>query len=348
MYRPDEPHALVLSGLPPEAGLEQAVRWAVAHAALAPSEHNSQPWSFRVRLSGGTAQLDLLLDPGRRLPVVDPTLREAVLACGAALLNLRLALAGAQLPATVTPCPDPARPDLLARVQVDGRTDDAESPDGAALRRAIALRGTHRGPFEATDLPADLVARVQAEAVREGALAVVVPAAAREALLQLTCEAERTLWTDGSFRREAASWFRDNAADQRDGVPGYAYGMGALRSWLQPTLERSAGRAPWSFEDLARAGRDAPVLVVVGARNDGRPATLAAGSGMQRLLLRARAERAGASYLNGGLHVPALRAQLGVLIGMPAPQVVLRLGYGDLVRPTPRRGVADLLQVERG
>lgn len=345
MYRTDEPHDVVRRSLPPEAGLEQALGWAVAHAALAPSEHNSQPWAFRARLHGDSATLDLLLDESRLLPVVDPDQREAVLACGAALLNVRLALAGAGLGVVVVSCPDPERPELLARLSVGGETVERDL-DGP-LRLAIPLRGTHRGPFEPTDVPGDVVDTLVAEAAQEGAFVALAEGEVHDAVVRLTFEAEESLWSDPSFRREAASWSRSNATGQHDGVPGYATGQGAIRSWLQPTLAVTTGRPAWSLEAMVEAGYDAPVLLVVGSPDDSRPAVLRAGQAMQRLLLRARAEKLAASYLNGTLHVPRLRKEVGGLLEVPAPQVVVRLGYGELVRPTPRRGVAEVLQVER-
>lgn len=345
MTRADEPHQVVHRGLAPEATISEALVWAVAHAALAPSEHNSQPWRFTAQVhDDDTATLSLLLDESRRLPVVDPTQREAVLACGAALLNLRLALAGAGYGSHVHLCPDPDRPELLARLLIEGppiaRDIDAD------LRLAVALRGTHRGPFEGTDVPSSQVNRLVAEAAREGAFVTVLDEPGRDVLVRLDLEAEQQLWADGGFRREAAQWARRNDTGQHDGVPGYAYGIGAVRSWLQPTLLRGGGRT-MAPEELEAAGRDAAVVLVVGSPDDSTPAVLRAGQAMQRLLLRARAEHLAASYLNGPLHVTELRGQLGGILDMPAPQVVVRLGYGELVRPTPRRGVNEVLAMNR-
>lgn len=346
MTRADEPHQVVHRGLAPDARISEVLVWAVAHAALAPSEHNSQPWRFTAQVhDDDTATLSLLLDESRRLPVVDPTQREAVLACGAALLNLRLALTGAGYGSKVHLCPDPDLPELLARLLIEGRPLGGDLD--AELRLAVALRGTHRGPFERSDVPSEVVDHLVAEAAREGAFVTVLDVTARDVLVRLDLEAEQQLWTDGEFRREAAQWARRNDTGQHDGVPGYAYGIGAVRSWLRPTLLRGGAARTMAPEELEAAGRDAAVVLVVGSPDDSTPAVLRAGQAMQRLLLRARAQHLAASYLNGPLHVPELRDQLGSVLGMPAPQVVVRLGYGELVRPTPRRGVNEVLVVNR-
>jgi hypothetical protein len=59
-------------------------------ACRAPSLHNSQPWRFRV----GPDVIELWTDPERAMPAADPDGREQRMACGAALLTLRLALRG--------------------------------------------------------------------------------------------------------------------------------------------------------------------------------------------------------------------------------------------------------------
>ena len=73
-------------------------------AVRAPSLHNTQPWRFRLR----DGAIEVLVDPARRLPATDPSGWGARIACGAALFNLRLALAVAGTPATVRLRPYPA------------------------------------------------------------------------------------------------------------------------------------------------------------------------------------------------------------------------------------------------
>jgi hypothetical protein len=73
---------------PTTGSTEEQIRFLLGYAILAPSSHNTQPWTFRI----GESHVDLFADRSRGLPVVDRDDRELTISCGAALYNLRLAL----------------------------------------------------------------------------------------------------------------------------------------------------------------------------------------------------------------------------------------------------------------
>lgn len=62
-------------------------RFLVRYAILAPSTHNTLPWSFRIVGNG----IDVFADRSRWLRVADPDQRELLLSVGCALENLVIA-----------------------------------------------------------------------------------------------------------------------------------------------------------------------------------------------------------------------------------------------------------------
>jgi nitroreductase len=102
------------SRLPPLAGVEAKLRFALQYAVLAPSSHNSQPWHFIV--DGDSVML--CADRTRALPVVDPFDRELIISCGAVLFNLRVALQRFGLGYSIRLFPVEVDPDVLAHVRV--------------------------------------------------------------------------------------------------------------------------------------------------------------------------------------------------------------------------------------
>src|SRR6516164_10682059 len=88
------------------------VRFVVRYAVLAPSSHNTQPWRFIINGD----ELLVCADRTRGLPNIDPYDRELIISCGAALFNLRVALAYFRVPVEITTFPQSSDPDIVARV----------------------------------------------------------------------------------------------------------------------------------------------------------------------------------------------------------------------------------------
>jgi len=86
------------------------------------------------------------------------------------------------------------------------------------------------------------------------------------------------------------------------------------------------------------------MLIVLGTNDDKPGDWVAGGQALARVLLRARVEDVWASFLNQPIEIPDLRAKLKALSGHTSfPQAILRLGFGENVKPTPRREVEEVL-----
>jgi hypothetical protein len=314
------------------------------YAVLAPSSHNTQPWLFTV----GDDGVELHADRTRALAVVDPEDRELTISCGAALLNLRLALRRFGYEEMVTPLPDGASGDLLARTTV--RPNWVPSAEERALFAAIPERHTSRRPFAARDVPPVLLAALEGEADDEGAwLHVVTDPEAKRDLAELIAGAEKMLWDDRRYRRELTTWTHPRRSRRGDGIPGYAQGLADLHTFLAPFADPAARETgevgsslPTSDAEVAPDG--GPALVVLGTDEDAPHAWLAAGQALERVLLRAQVDGVSASFLNQPIEVVELRPKLREQLQRRGhPQLILRLGYGPESRPTPRRLLHEVL-----
>lgn len=323
--------------------LDDALRHLVGRARLAPSGHNTQPWRFRIV---GRA-LELHADTSRSLPLSDPQGRERTIACGAALLHVRLAAAELGRVAVVELLPDRGDPGLLARVLL--ADERRATPDELRLAEAMAQRHTHRGVFPPWPVEEELLCELVHAASVERAW-LHVSSGDRAGIAALVAEADRRQGADPALRRERAAWLRSNHSRRTDGVPmrafdaGPGFGLGDLASWLGPLWERAFDRGKGRAAADARAVREAPALVVLGTDRDDPRAWLAAGQALGRVLLTACARGVCGSFLNAPIQVPRLREQLTRSLGRQGfPQVMLRLGYGRTPAVAPRRSLEDLL-----
>jgi Putative TM nitroreductase len=321
------------------SNLRQTLKYAIRFAILAPSGHNTQPWLFRVKDYG----IEVLADRTRALPVVDPQDRALVISCGAAIYHLRLALSHYGLAYEVKLLPDIHEPDLLAEFVITGKREPSD--DEATLFAAIPKRRTNRMPFESQPVPSHIQSDLLADVTSEGCwLHLVSTEASRLAISELVAEGDRVQAADPNFRHELAAWIHPNRSSTLDGMPGYSHGVGDLLSNLGPFMVRTFDWGNGQAAKDRQLAVGSPLLVVIGSATDTPLDWLLTGQGLGHMLLRATAANVAASFLNQPIEVESLRPRLSKLIGFGGfPQLLLRLGYGHEVRPTPRRLIQDVI-----
>lgn len=314
----------------------------VLHAAsLAPSVHNSQPWRFRVLPD----QIALHADLERSLPATDPEHRELRLSCGAALLNLRLALQGHGVRPLVTLLPHGYRAAVsgsgaLAVVRYGGNV--RQSRELTQLLQAVRTRRTNRRPFIDAPVPtAHRIALMRAAESERGWLYVLSDREKRASVRYLVVSAHREQMADPRFVAELAAWTGREGAHW-DGVPVTAGGPQPEPQDEWVIRDFTAGRGGRRV-----AGKDfepEPLLVVLCSFHEGALAELQGGQALQQVLLTATTLGLSVSFLSQPIEVPHIRTKLRRALGTTLePQTILRIGFGAPVQATPRRPVADLL-----
>src|SRR3954447_4601879 len=146
-----------LAGSPAEK-----LQFLIRYAVLAPSGRNTQPWRFEVH----DDVVDLYREADRSLPVADPMHRELIMSCGAALLNLRVAIQHFGYCSEIELFPDRKKPLLLARTRLAGSLH--WKPEDS-LFDAIPRRHSNRTQFDEQDISQRIINRLEAAAAFEGA-----------------------------------------------------------------------------------------------------------------------------------------------------------------------------------
>jgi nitroreductase len=284
-------------------------------AVHAPSMHNTQPWRFEVQ----GPVVDVLLDDERTLPLEDVSGRGGHLGIGAAAFNIRVAAAVLGHETLVATHPDPARPEIKARIYLAAR--GTPPPDLSSLYGEVSQRHTYRGPLLDHPIHPSVRRELDEAARTEGAELHWLDRTAVSGLEVLLRQADAEDLYDEDRRQEREVWIGGDRA--AEGVPERALGPQPVRQSFVRDL--SAG-----FDSTHRSQavyETAPAIVVLSTHDEDVDAWIRAGLALQRVLLVATSYDLVGSFLDQLLERPEPRAQVRGLIGGRWPQVVLRIGY---------------------
>ncbi|WP_328325661.1 nitroreductase family protein [Kribbella sp. NBC_00382] len=299
-------------------------------AVAAPSMHNTQPWRFEVN---GPA-IDIYLDGSRALPAEDPTGRAMRIAAGAATFNLRCAAASLGYNSWFGLVPDPAEPELVARIVLEPTgTPDHQLTE---LFHEIPRRHTSREPVRPVKIPTDALIALTQAARTENADLTWLPADEVHEVLRLLIDTDLREIGDWHRRAERAHWVGGIRAT--DGVPSSVLGP---RSAAYPAPVRDLGTRPTDQTRARATFETEPALAVLFTTGDSKTDQLAAGLALQRTLLVATREGLKAAFLNQPLEFDDLRRKVQRITGKPGfAHMVIRFGHSTVQDTTPRRPVS--------
>jgi nitroreductase len=319
------------------ATLEKLISAAVA----APSIHNTQPWRFHLDTDTDTLQVRAATE--RALRHADPLARALHLSVGAALFNLRVAVAHFGWDPVLRLLPDPAKPELLGSVRLAGPLPTSTRHHRKDLYDVLWRRHSSRLPFSGSPVPAELLTELTEAAHAEGAQLAVPDAAETARLLELTAEGERLTTGDRRRSAESRSWIRERAAD---GLPGRVLGPQDATGRV-PVRDFSALRP--EHHRRAVAFERHPIVVVLSTGHDRRADWLRAGQALEHILLVSTAHGVRTSLLHQALEWDDLRWLLRDPRGpLGHVQMLIRLGYGPEGPVTPRRSAAEVTRMPAG
>lgn len=319
----------------------QVTAYVVGAAVWAPSVHNTQPWWFAAE---GT-EIALYADSGRQLNVADPSGREMMVSCGAALFTAKLALRSLGYVVESRVLPDRADPLLVARLRWRRRA----APAGFELRlfSQVTRRRTHRGGFEPQPLMPGLLEALRQGAARDGAALRVARDDGSVAALAAVVEmAERIQRCDSGYARELSVWAPPPGSRRLDGVSPSSYPARPERTNPDfPGRDFARGHG-WGLpaSSPAAATRFTGVACLLTTPTDTPADWVNAGHALQRLLLTSASYGAAAALNSQPVEVGWLRDIIRVQLGDGSyPQLVLRLGTVIQSAISMRRPLSSVL-----
>lgn len=320
-------------------GRRDQIEFLLRYAVLAPSTHNSQPWSFRIEPEG----VAVFADQSRALPVADSQQRELFMSLGAAIANLRVAAAHFGFQSTLAFSGRPAEEESSAFVSLTATS----APDKrlASLFGAIRHRRTNRQPFSTEPIEPDALAPIL-DCVDEFADTFsVVFNQDQTRMADLIAFADKSQMQDHRYRAELSHWTHSQAEAANDGLVAESIGFPRAVAGAAPFILRHVDLGPLQAHQDHDLAASAACLIVVSAFND-RTSLIMAGEALELLLLTITRFGLQYSFLNAPVQISILRDRVATVTSASRPpQLILRLGPGQqIVHPTPRRPIDEVVQ----
>ncbi len=315
--------------LPKGVDLRELVRF----ATLAANGHNTQPWKFRIGLSG----VDILPDFTRRTGVVDPDDHHLFVSLGCALENLSLCAAARGLRSIVRYDPNDG-----GKISVAFESAPQEESD---LFDAIPHRQSTRSEYDGSPVSStDIEKLAGASRVSGVDVVVLIEKKQIEQVLELVVAGNSAQMADAAFVRELKKWIRFNprqALETGDGLFAGASGNPIMPTWLGGRIFDLFFRASAENDKYTRSIRSSSGVVVFLADKADKDYWVRVGRSCQRFALQATALGLKYAFINQPVEVADLRPQLARLVGMPErrPDILMRFGYGHTLPFSLRRPV---------
>jgi len=306
------------------------------HARLAPSVHNTQPWSWHVH----GRRVDLYADFRRQLVHADPQRRDLMISCGAALHHFEVAARALGWRPRVRRAPRQSEERLVASVLL---SPGAAPEDGDSLLEAIAQRRTDRRRLSPWPLPPERLAALAAAGAAWGAQVVPVPRNLRTTALALTRRADEVQQRSSGYVGELNSW---TAYWADEGVP-----VSHIPRQADVTSSDVLSRRfrHGVLDDPPVSSQDpADDLLVVCTSSDDTLSRIRAGEALSAVWLRATRDGISLVPLSQAVEVPETRRVLQeeLLGDTSVGQLLLRVGRAPEGRKplpaTPRRELEDI------
>jgi hypothetical protein len=339
----------------PGAGEADPRRFALAHAILAPNPHNRQPWLIDLF---GQDELLFSADLERLLPATDPYDRQITLGCGAflELFDLACRANGQRAEIALWPEGEPQpRLDRRAIAHVKLYEEATRKDD---LFDQILNRRTNRALYEDRAIAEALLTELAARALPQPSPLRIDWTRGGDALNALRALAwngfDRECSTPVAYQEsvDLMRIGREEIATHRDGIVlegpmvEFAKAVGLLN---RETLADLGNRFTRDGIDAWRPlAEQAPAYAWITSNDNSRTTQIGAGRAYARFNLAATAAGLAmhpwSQTLQEYPEMADLYAEAERLTGArngETVQMLVRVGYGPAVAPSPRRGLSE-------
>lgn len=194
---------------------------------LAPSTHNTQPWSLQLT----STSIVVLPNLERAIPVADPDNRYLYISCGTLIANMLAALEALKIKYSYDQNQSDKNFNAIITINLPKKLklDPANT-----MINALLVRQNYRGFFLATSASVPFLPNLYNK--KDIKLKVTEDRADINELARLTANGLQTAYSNPEFRREISVYINPNNSKRKIGLHGYSLRMTLLQSQIIPRL----------------------------------------------------------------------------------------------------------------
>jgi hypothetical protein len=328
------------SDFPSEGTLFDKLKFLLKYGVLAPSGPNTQPWKLSIRGN----EVSIIADFARSLPNVDPNDRTLYISQGCLLANILIAAEHFGLEYTVKCLPDGLSGERTSVVQFSDISENVTEHKLPDLFGEITRRHTNRKRYDDKSIEdqklKELKSRVDSEGFR---LDIITDEEGKNKMADLLGRAHKIQLGNKAFRKELASWVRPNTSDALDGLPGYSFGYSDFESFFGSfifgafDMSDSRARIETSFMKAS------PAVAILSTESDDKLTWIKTGVLFEVLFLTATRLNVMFDLFSQPIGIPELRHEIAQILNVRYPQILIRMGFAEVAKHTPRRPVEEVL-----
>ncbi len=303
-------------------------------ACRAASNHNTQPWQFRISAD----EIEIRPDFSRRCPALDPQDHHLWVSLGCAAENIMLAATDQGLNPAIS----------TENHSICIRLSEGAIQSASGLSRAIAHRQSTRCEYDRHPIPEAWLQTLRETARGDGVEALILQTGAqRDAVEALILEASDSQFEQAALKKELLHWLRFNEAEARasgDGLYSACSGNPTLPSWLGRLAFERFYTADSARSVLHRQLQSASGLILLHAERHDWRQWIASGRCAQRLALQLTALGLKMAFVNQPIEVATSRRKLAAALSLDGrhPEMLLRFGFANPMPTSYRRSLPEV------
>lgn len=314
---------------------EEKLRFLLNFAVLAPSSHNSQPWSFVIKDNS------ILISPEqkRRLSESDKNDRQLYISLGCAVENIIIAADYYGYKTSI----DYQQP---IKITFFSKKRNIKEKINKNIN-SILNRIMNRNKYNNTSLPIDFLEKIKLLSNSNLSICIIEDTSKKNLLADTIIKAGIKAMENKDFRKELSQYVKSNITKSKIGMPGFSLGIPTPVSLIISILLKYINMNKLSKkQDEKLLKEHTPAFIVISTKDDNREAWVQAGKIYENIAIFAENNNIKTSVLAAPIQIGEFYKDLQKILNTNLrPQVLFRIGYTNKIpKHSPRLEISDVIK----